>query len=58
MIEYRNLRVALLGCGSVGTQVARLMREHGDELAQRVGGIEYFLTMAHRARAKGASRAA
>ncbi len=37
MIEYRNLRVALLGCGSVGTQVARLMREHGDELAQRVG---------------------
>jgi homoserine dehydrogenase len=37
MIEYRNLRVALLGCGSVGTQVARLMREHGEELAQRVG---------------------
>ena len=28
------------------------------KLAQRVGGIEYFLAMAHRARAKGASRAA
>ena len=41
MIEYRNLRVALLGGGSVGAQVARLLLEHGDELASRVGaGLE------------------
>ena len=33
MIEYRNLRVALLGAGSVGAQVASLLLEHGDELA-------------------------
>jgi homoserine dehydrogenase len=37
MIEYRNLRVALLGAGSVGSQVARLLLEQGDELASRVG---------------------
>jgi homoserine dehydrogenase len=41
MIEYRNLRVALLGAGSVGSQVARLLIEHRDELAARVGaGLE------------------
>ena len=34
---YRDLRVALLGCGSVGAQVARLILEHGDELAARIG---------------------
>ncbi|MCU1513404.1 MAG: homoserine dehydrogenase, partial [Microbacteriaceae bacterium] len=33
MIEYRNLRVALLGAGSVGAQVASLLMEHGAELA-------------------------
>ncbi len=49
MIEYRNLRVALLGCGSVGTQVARLMREHGDELAQRVGARLELVGIAVRA---------
>jgi homoserine dehydrogenase len=32
-----TLRVALLGCGSVGSQVARLLLEQGDELANRVG---------------------
>lgn len=37
MNEYRDLRVALLGCGSVGAQVARLLLEHGDELTARVG---------------------
>ena len=31
------LRVALLGCGIVGTQVARLMTEQADELAARAG---------------------
>ncbi|MDJ0339387.1 homoserine dehydrogenase [Cryobacterium sp. PH31-O1] len=36
-LEYRNLRVALLGGGSVGAQVARLLLEQGPELANRVG---------------------
>ena len=41
MIEYRNLRVALLGGGSVGAQVAALLLEHGEELASRAGaGLE------------------
>ncbi len=41
MIEYRNLRVALLGAGNVGAHVAALLLEHGDELAERVGaGLE------------------
>jgi len=41
MIEYRNLRIALLGAGAVGSQVASLLLEHGDELAGRVGaGLE------------------
>jgi homoserine dehydrogenase len=41
MIEYRNLKIALLGAGNVGAQVAQLLREHGDELASRVGaGLE------------------
>ncbi|GLY17900.1 homoserine dehydrogenase [Kineosporia rhizophila] len=31
------LKVALLGCGSVGTQVARLLGTHAEELAQRAG---------------------
>jgi len=31
------LKVALLGCGSVGTQVARLLTAQAGELAQRVG---------------------
>ncbi len=37
MNGYRDLRVALLGCGSVGAQVARLILEQGDELAARIG---------------------
>ena len=41
MIEYRNLKVALLGGGSVGANVANLLLEHGDELASRAGaGLE------------------
>lgn len=31
------VKVALLGCGSVGSQVARLLREQADDLAARVG---------------------
>ncbi len=34
---YRAIRVALLGAGSVGSNVARLMLENRQELAQRVG---------------------
>jgi homoserine dehydrogenase len=34
---YRPIRVALLGAGSVGSQVARLLIENSDELAQRIG---------------------
>ena len=34
---YRPIRVALLGAGSVGSQVARLLIENREELAQRVG---------------------
>ena len=37
MTHYRSLRIALLGAGSVGSQVARLLLEHRDELAARVG---------------------
>ncbi|MFZ4505404.1 MAG: NAD(P)-binding domain-containing protein, partial [Microbacteriaceae bacterium] len=41
MIEYRNIRIALLGAGSVGAQVADQILRHGDELAARVGaGLE------------------
>ncbi len=37
MTDYRRLRVALLGAGAVGSQVAALLRKHGDELADRAG---------------------
>src|SRR5689334_16393955 len=33
----RPIRVALLGCGVVGTQVARLIHEQADDLTARVG---------------------
>lgn len=35
--EYRPIRVALLGAGSVGAEVARLLLEQKEELAARVG---------------------
>ena len=31
------LRLALLGCGSVGSQVVRLLRQQQDDLTARVG---------------------
>lgn len=37
MTEYRRLRVALLGAGSVGSHVASLLLRHGAELADRAG---------------------
>lgn len=35
--DSRPLRLALLGCGSVGTQVVRLLHEQADDLAARAG---------------------
>ncbi len=37
MIDHRRLRVALLGAGAVGSQVAHLLLRHGAELGQRAG---------------------
>ena len=37
MSDYRPLRVALLGAGSVGAEVARLLLEQKEELKSRVG---------------------
>lgn len=37
MSEYRPIRVALLGAGSVGAEVARLLLEQKSELASRIG---------------------
>ncbi|EXJ52551.1 homoserine dehydrogenase [Microbacterium sp. MRS-1] len=37
MTDYRRLRVALLGAGAVGSQVADLLRTHADELSDRAG---------------------
>src|SRR4051812_42854648 len=35
--RHEGLRVALLGCGVVGSEVVRLMHAHRDDLAHRVG---------------------
>jgi homoserine dehydrogenase len=41
VISYRNLRVAVLGAGSVGSQVADQLLTHGAELSSRIGaGLE------------------
>lgn len=37
MSQHEPLKVALLGAGSVGSQVARLLLEQRDELAHRIG---------------------
>ena len=37
MSEVRTLKVALLGCGNVGAQVARILIEDADTLAARAG---------------------
>ncbi len=36
-MSERPVRVAVLGCGSVGSQVVRLLSEHADDLTARVG---------------------
>ncbi|MBW1601450.1 homoserine dehydrogenase [Streptomyces sp. JJ66] len=37
MMRTRPLKVALLGCGVVGSEVARLMTTHAEDLAARIG---------------------
>ncbi|WP_189957104.1 homoserine dehydrogenase [Streptomyces alanosinicus] len=37
MMRTRPLKVALLGCGVVGSEVTRIMTTHADDLAQRIG---------------------
>ncbi|MER6161147.1 homoserine dehydrogenase [Streptomyces sp. NPDC001868] len=37
MMRTRPLKVALLGCGVVGSEVARIMTTHADDLAARIG---------------------
>ena len=37
MTDKRTLKVAVLGCGAVGSQVVRLLIEQRDDLAARVG---------------------
>src|SRR3954454_17641337 len=37
MSETAALKIAVLGCGVVGTEVVRMLHIHRDELAQRVG---------------------
>ena len=36
-MSERTLKVAVLGCGAVGSQVVRLLTEQHDDLAARVG---------------------
>jgi homoserine dehydrogenase len=36
-VAVKPIRVALLGCGTVGRQVVRLLHEHADDLAARAG---------------------
>ena len=36
-MENKRLKVAVLGCGSVGSQVVRLLMEQADDLTARVG---------------------
>ncbi len=37
MSDRSAVRLALLGCGTVGSQVVRLLHEHADDLAARIG---------------------
>ncbi|MGW2330181.1 homoserine dehydrogenase [Streptomyces sp. NPDC001700] len=37
MMRTRPLKVALLGCGVVGSEVTRIMTTHADDLAARIG---------------------
>lgn len=43
-----TIKVALLGAGTVGSQVARILTEDRDELAQRIGGTPELIGIAVR----------
>jgi homoserine dehydrogenase len=36
-VSDRTLKIGLLGCGTVGAAVARLLREHGEDIERRAG---------------------
>jgi homoserine dehydrogenase len=36
-VSERTIRVGMLGCGTVGSSVARLLHEHADDVARRAG---------------------
>jgi homoserine dehydrogenase len=36
-VSERTVRIGLLGCGTVGAAVVRLVHEHGDDIALRIG---------------------
>ena len=55
---FPTLKVALLGCGVVGTQVARLLTEQADDLALRVGARMELAGIAVRRLRTTAARAA
>ena len=38
----KPLRVAVLGCGSVGSQVVRLLEEQAGDLAARIGAASPY----------------
>ncbi|MEV6103849.1 homoserine dehydrogenase [Streptomyces sp. NPDC051940] len=50
----RKLKVALLGCGSVGSEVARIMTTHADDLTARIGAEVELVGVA--VRRKGRAR--
>jgi len=52
MMAARPLKVALLGCGVVGSQVARLLLDNGDEFQSRVGRRLELVGIAVRNKAK------
>jgi homoserine dehydrogenase len=47
-MRTRPLKVALLGCGNVGSEVARIMTTHGADLAARIGAPVELLGVAVR----------
>src|SRR6188472_1551267 len=48
MSEKKPVKVALLGCGSVGSQVVRLLTEQAGDLAARVGAPVHLVGVAVR----------
>ena len=48
MDDGRTLRVAVLGCGSVGSQVVRLLTEQADDLTARIGARVELVAVAVR----------